>query len=321
MPMVAVQSGRPCFLTSIAPSSRLYHHLCTQCTTNYAESHSDFGGGHDSCSTRPPWRHFRRGGLCTNRCYSLDTHFSTGLRVGSFVPCRDGSGIGKESLARSFTSCVFIPCFIESECLTRVSQSAGFLLTAGGYLLGHSHKGRSFSHSAHGTFANIMFAPMALQLVLGVYLKLHIHEQSIRPYAVKAHSIVGKSYPILGWVQMLFGAIVFRGYCLGGHLGQCLAHYIMGSGFIAYGTIIAIMMLVGEGWVRRSGRSPEFWDSRFVCCITYVPLSNSLSNFLVLSLLGWVQSMVAPFYPHGSSASDTFLGNWYETLLAPTSMY
>ena len=60
---------------------------------------------------------------------------------------------------------------------------------------------------------------------------------------------------------MLFGAIAFRGYCRGGSLGQCLAHYIMGSAFIAYGIITAIMMLVGEAWVRRSGRSPEFWDS------------------------------------------------------------
>jgi hypothetical protein len=44
---------------------------------------------------------------------------------------------------------------------------------------------------------------------------------------VRVHGIIGKSYPILGWVQMLFGAIVFRGYCRDGALGQCLAHYIM----------------------------------------------------------------------------------------------
>jgi hypothetical protein len=102
---------------------------------------------------------------------------------------------------------------------------------------------------------------MAAQLLLGGYLKLHIHEQSLRPWAVRVHGVVGKSYPVLAWTQMLFGAITFRGYCRGGHLGQCLAHYIMGSGFIAYGTIMAILLVVGEAWVRRSGRSPEFWDS------------------------------------------------------------
>lgn len=34
-----------------------------------------------------------------------------------------------------------------------------------------------------------------------------------------------------------------------------------GSGFIAYGTIMAIMLLVGEAWIRRSQKSPEWWDS------------------------------------------------------------
>ena len=68
---------------------------------------------------------------------------------------------------------------------------------------------------------------VAVQLVLGIYLKLHIHERSIRPYAVVLHGIVGKAYPIIGWTQMLFRAIAYMGYCRGGHLGQCLAHYIM----------------------------------------------------------------------------------------------
>jgi len=140
-------------------------------------------------------------------------------------------------------------------------QSVGFVLTAGGYILGHSHGGRQFLPSAHGVLASVLFVPIAVQLVLGVYLKLHIHEGSIRPWAVRLHGVVGKAYPVLGWTQMLFGAIAYRGYCRGDDLGQCLAHYIMGSGFIAYGVIMAIMLLVGEAWVRRSGRSPEWWDS------------------------------------------------------------
>ncbi|KAH9940736.1 uncharacterized protein BXZ73DRAFT_98566 [Epithele typhae] len=140
-------------------------------------------------------------------------------------------------------------------------QSAGLALTAAGYVLGHAHGGRAFPASAHGEMANILLIPLALQLLLGVYLKLHIHEESLRPWAVRAHGVVGKLYPIFGWVQMLFGAIAFRGYCRGGNLGQCLAHYIMGGGFIAYGTIMAILLLVGEAWVRRSGRSPDWWDS------------------------------------------------------------
>ncbi|KAJ3799432.1 hypothetical protein GGU11DRAFT_501718 [Lentinula aff. detonsa] len=140
-------------------------------------------------------------------------------------------------------------------------QSTGIALTLGGYILGHSHKGRAFPASVHGTMADILIFPILAQLILGIYLKLHIHEQTFRPWAVRLHGVVGKSYPVLGWTQMLFGAITFRGYCRGGHLGQCLAHYIMGSGFIAYGTIMAILLLSGEAWVRRSGKSPEWWDS------------------------------------------------------------
>ncbi len=156
-------------------------------------------------------------------------------------------------------------------------QSTGFALTFAGYILGHSHGGRAFPSSAHGHFSNFLLLPVLLQLGLGIYLKLHIHERTLRPYAVIAHGILGKSYPIFGWVQMLFGAIVFGGFCRGGHLGlfterihvtrvshrtgQCLAHYIMGSGFIAYGTLMALLLLSGEAWLRHTGRSPEWWDS------------------------------------------------------------
>ena len=38
----------------------------------------------------------------------------------------------------------------------------------------------------------------------------------------------------------------------------------MGSGFIAYAVIVAIIMLAGEQWMRRSGRSPEFFDSSVI---------------------------------------------------------
>jgi len=86
-----------------------------------------------------------------------------------------------------------------------------------------------FLPSVHGIFASILFVPIVTQLLLGIYLKLHIHEETIRPWAVRAHGVLGKAYPVLGWTQMLFGTITFRGYCRGGNLGQCLAHYIMAS--------------------------------------------------------------------------------------------
>ena len=145
--------------------------------------------------------------------------------MGGSLPDRDGPGSLAKQMARTITSMSISP---ESGCISITSlQSVGFALTAAGYVLGHSHKGRAFLAGAHGKMASILFVPIALQLFLGIYLKLHIHEQTLRPWAVRLHGVVGKAYPILGWVQMLFGAITFRGYCRGGNLGQCLAHYIM----------------------------------------------------------------------------------------------
>lgn len=92
-------------------------------------------------------------------------------------------------------------------------QATGFTLTFGGYVLGHSHKGRQFPPGAHSTLASILVIPILAQLVIGIYLKLHIHERGIRPYVVKMHSVLGKSYPILAWTQMLFGAVALQGYC------------------------------------------------------------------------------------------------------------
>ena len=69
--------------------------------------------------------------------------------------------------------------------------------------------------------------PILAQLSLGIYLKLHVHEKTLRPYAVRAHGILGRVWPILGWVQGLFGVIVLRGFCGEAGAGQCAAHYIM----------------------------------------------------------------------------------------------
>jgi len=99
---------------------------------------------------------------------------------------------------------------------------------------------------------------------MGVYLKLHLEKGfngRIRKYVVKTHGWVGKLMPIVIWVQFLFGAITAFGFCHDDHLGQCLAHFIMGSAFIAYGIILTILLLVGQVWLRKTGRSQEFFDS------------------------------------------------------------
>ena len=115
--------------------------------------------------------------------------------------------------------------------------------------------------------ASMLMLMLAIQVVMGVYLKLHLEKGlhvRIRKYTVMMHGMMGKAMPVMSWVQMLFGGITALGFCRGDHLGQCLAHFIMGSAFIGYGIILTILLLVGQAWLRRSGRSQEFFDSLLI---------------------------------------------------------
>ncbi len=137
-----------------------------------------------------------------------------------------------------------------------------------GYVLGHLHRGRQFNpNNVHAKAATPLFFLMVAQIVLGVYLKLHLERGihgRIRPVIRILHSINGKAFPVYAWVQMIFGGITALGFCQGDHLGQCLAHFIMGGGFIAYGILLTILLLVGQMWLRRTGRSQEFFDSAVI---------------------------------------------------------
>ena len=75
--------------------------------------------------------------------------------------------------------------------------------------------------------------------------------------------------------------------CIYPPLELCIPISVQGSGFIAYGTIMAILLLVGEGWVRRSGRSPDWWDSWVIMLWVRVTphillQSRSLSDYNLL---------------------------------------
>lgn len=144
-------------------------------------------------------------------------------------------------------------------------QVVATLLSLLGFALGHLHGGRQFVHNnVHAKAATPIFFLMVGQVVLGIYLKLHLERGihgRIRPTVRLLHSINGKAFPVMAWVQMLFGGITALGFCQGDHLGQCAAHFIMGSAFIGYGVLLTILLLVGQVWLRRTGRSQEFFDS------------------------------------------------------------
>lgn len=130
------------------------------------------------------------------------------------------------------------------------------------------HKGREFlPNNVHAGFAHILQLLLAAQVVLGLYLKGHWERGingKIRKLMRPCHSLIGKAMPILSWAQMIFGAITALGFCQADHLGQCAAHFIMGGAFIAYGILLSIILVVGQVWIRKSGRSQEFYDSSVI---------------------------------------------------------
>ncbi|ANB13599.1 Ytp1p [Sugiyamaella lignohabitans] len=147
-------------------------------------------------------------------------------------------------------------------------QTTGGVLALTGFFLGHAHKGRQFeAGNIHSKFAPWVLFMTAGQVAIGVILKLHIEKgflAHIRRLLVKIHMVVAVLLPIVSWVQMGFGAITIPGFCHADHLGQCLAHGIMGSSFIAYGYVLTIMLFVGEGWLKRRNKSQEFFDNLII---------------------------------------------------------
>ncbi|KAJ5927939.1 Protein YTP1 [Penicillium verhagenii] len=146
-------------------------------------------------------------------------------------------------------------------------QVVGTIIAVVAYFLGHAHKGRQFAPNVHHSFANWLMLMLVAQVGLGFYLKLHLEKGGqgrIRWIFVLAHGVIGKAMPVVSWAQMLFGGIAMMGFCQADHMGQCLAHFIMGSAFIGYGICLTILLLVGQYWLRRTGRSQEFFDSLII---------------------------------------------------------
>lgn len=80
-----------------------------------------------------------------------------------------------------------------------------------GWFLGHAHKGRQFGRNIHATYAPFVMFNLVLQVLMGLYLKLHWEKGwhgRVRGMVVKMHGVVGKIMPVTSWVQMLFGGIV-----------------------------------------------------------------------------------------------------------------
>lgn len=87
--------------------------------------------------------------------------------------------------------------------------------------------------------------------------------------AVRAYKAIAFTLVLTGWVRVCMAPIALFGFCYGKSTGQCIAHGIMGSSFVAYGFLLAWVLLVP--WIRNrhqlnpNGKSQEFWDSSLMC--------------------------------------------------------
>lgn len=183
--------------------------------------------------------------------------------MGDHLPHRNGPG-RTVPCPIQYWLCTDITQIIRSKWHVPV-QVSGSVLAIIGYFLGHRHKGRQFTEdNIHAKFVPIIMLILIAQIVMGIYLKLHLEKGihgKIRKVVLIGHGVLGKALPVVTWVQFLFGGITALGFCRADHTGQCLAHFIMGSAFIAYGIILTILLLVGQMWLKRTGRSQEFFDS------------------------------------------------------------
>lgn len=174
-------------------------------------------------------------------------------------------------------------------------QTLAGLLAITGYFIGHMHKGRQFDGgNVHSKFANWMMLVCIGQVAVGVILKLHLTKgflSTIRKGLVRLHLVNAILFPILSWVQIGFGMITLEGFCHADHLGQCLAHGIMGSAFIFYGFLLVVMLYFGSSFLNRNNRSQEFYDS---CMITAWGIVNTFTEHR------WGQSWSHGDYQHTS---------------------
>ncbi|PIA16996.1 hypothetical protein COEREDRAFT_80726 [Coemansia reversa NRRL 1564] len=143
-------------------------------------------------------------------------------------------------------------------------QTTGGVLAIIGFVLGHAHGGRAFPDNAHSKFSWFMLWLLVAQLSAGGYLKAHTERRfndKARPYIKIAHKYMAILMIIVSYAQILLGVIAYLGYCYDKYLGQCLAHLIMGSSFIAYGIWHLLLLRLASPWLNRFGRSPELYDS------------------------------------------------------------
>ncbi|KAA1116000.1 hypothetical protein PGTUg99_031995 [Puccinia graminis f. sp. tritici] len=148
-----------------------------------------------------------------------------------------------------------------------VQAVAGLLLSLPATSLPHLSARHPYPATLHAALGAPLFGLLLLQICLGFFLKSHwLQTSRFRSLIQLGHSIIGKSFIPLAWLQILLGAVASLSFCYGDHLGQCLAHMIMGSAFVGYGVVMLSLMEFGKPWLKAHQLSPEYLD----CCVITV---------------------------------------------------
>jgi hypothetical protein len=88
-------------------------------------------------------------------------------------------------------------------------QVTATVVSIGGMQLARKHGGRQFSHASHGNFAPWLLWIMLIQAGIGIYLKMHVMEgTTTRRAIVTIHGILGRLFPVIGYVQIVLGVIL-----------------------------------------------------------------------------------------------------------------
>jgi len=145
-----------------------------------------------------------------------------------------------------------------------VQSIAGLVLSLPATTLPHLAAHHPYPPTLHATVGSALFFLLLAQILQGFYLKSHwLHSSKLRLTIQASHSIFGKSFLLLSWIQILLGAVASLSFCYGDHLGQCVAHMIMGSAFVGYGVLMLSMLEFGKNWLRTRQLSQEYLD----CCV------------------------------------------------------
>ncbi|KAJ3045525.1 hypothetical protein HDV00_009182 [Rhizophlyctis rosea] len=134
------------------------------------------------------------------------------------------------------------------------TQIVGSLVAGVAFIMGHRNRTKYFPHNPHKRFQGFMLWILIMQVGLGVMLKLtkggsdasssskilqflrSIRSRILRP----AHVITGWSFVLLPYIQAIFGLIALTRTCGGDEVINCVAHFIMGSFFVYYGSVTVL---------------------------------------------------------------------------------